>query len=250
MGGGSIAQHVWRRIQETGLAQVEWIWMRRPEAWPQGQFDQQPRIVTRLEEALAQPVDLIVEAAHPDVVKRYGEQCLEAADFMVLSLTALADQTVEERLKQASRKSHKRLIAPHGAVLGLDGILDARHLLQEVSITTEKHPMSLEGAPSGGGVLFEGSTREACSKFPQNVNVHAAVALAGIGFDRTKSKIVADPELTVNRHRIEVKGEGISFKIEVASLSGGKLTGAYTPESTFASVIRACSEAKEGLVIL
>lgn len=249
LGGGTIAQHVWKRCIETNAAKVEWIWMRQPDKWP-SDLPGQPQIFSDLDEALKVPVDLIVEAAHPEVVKQIGEQCLAVADFMVLSLTALVDDETNTSLRNAAESNGRRLIAPHGAVLGLDGIIDAGDLLQEVTITTSKHPKTLENAPAEGGVLFEGSTREACDKFPTNINVHAAVALAGIGFDRTVSRIVADPSLTVNRHVIEVKAEGITFKIEVASESGGKLTGAYTPESTYASMIRALNRDPKGLVIL
>ena len=68
--------------------------------------------------------------------------------------------------------------------------------------------------------------------------MHAAVALAGIGFDATKSKIVADPSVSTNAHVISVKGEGIDFTINVSSFTTGGVTGIYTPLSACGSLDR------------
>ncbi|MEE9152150.1 MAG: aspartate dehydrogenase domain-containing protein, partial [Thermoplasmata archaeon] len=66
--------------------------------------------------------------------------------------------------------------------------------------------------------LFEGSAREAVKLFPKNVNVAATVSLAGIGFERTKVKIIADPQTNRNHHRIEVKGEFGTMVTEVNNI--------------------------------
>ena len=87
-------------------------------------------------------------------------------------------------------------------------------------------------------VLFEGSTREACKKFPRNVNVHAGIAIAGLGFDKTRSRIVADPDVKGNTHKIEVTADGVQFDIEVCSIPKGLVTGAYTPLSAFFTLKR------------
>ena len=42
--------------------------------------------------------------------------------------------------------------------------------------------------------------------FPANVNIAAVLSLAGIGFDRTQLKVVADPALRFNTHFIRMKG--------------------------------------------
>jgi aspartate dehydrogenase len=89
--------------------------------------------------------------------------------------------------------------------------------------------------------LYEGSTRGACKAYPKNVNVHAATALAGLGFDRTVSTIVSDPELHANTHEILVEGKGFNFHIKVSSTSQGLVTGVYTPLSAYGSLCRSAS---------
>ena len=85
-------------------------------------------------------------------------------------------------------------------------------------------------------MLYEGPTRKACQLFPRNVNVHATVALAGIGFDRTISRIIVDPEVTDNTHIIKVKGDGIQFEMRISSMAGSGVTGKYTPYSAVDSL--------------
>ena len=52
--------------------------------------------------------------------------------------------------------------------------------------------------------------------FPANVNIAAVLSLAGIGLDRTRLKVVADPALTHNTHYIDIRGKtgNISLKLE------------------------------------
>jgi len=118
--------------------------------------------------------------------------------------------------------------------------VDAGPTLESVTVTTTKSPASLGLPPDELKVVYEGPVREACALFPRNVNVHAAIALAGLGFDRTLSRIVADPAVSTNRHVIDIKGNGYRFQIEVSSEAGGKVTGAYTPQSALGTLQRIC----------
>lgn len=74
--------------------------------------------------------------------------------------------------------------------------------------------------------------------YPRNVNVHATVALAGLGFDRTRSAIISDPAVHTNSHKILVDGEGIHFELNVSSFANGGVTGKYTPYSAVGSLRR------------
>lgn len=133
-------------------------------------------------------------------------------------------------------------------MLGYDGIFDGRELLESVVITTTKRPANLGSNVKEKTVLFDGPTREACQKFPRNVNVHAGIAIAGLGFDKTRSRIVADPDVEGNTHLIEVQADGMRFNIEVCSVPKGLVTGAYTPVSAFNALKRIVSD-EPGLVI-
>jgi len=182
--------------------------------------------------------DLVVECATADVLKQNFENYARQADLLVFSVTAFSDDAFA-RQAWAFCKTHKtRLYLPHGAILGLDGIFDARGILSSVSIETVKSPASLGRQDLERTVVYDGTTREACRLYPRNVNVHAEVALAGIGFDRTRSTIVADPAVNTNAHTICVEGEGISFRLEVSSFTTGGVTGSYTPVSACGSLDR------------
>jgi aspartate dehydrogenase len=196
--------------------------------------------VTAQADLFTRPADLVVEAAHADLVRSVALRLLEKADLLLFSLTALADDAFRTALEQTAVAHGRKVFLPHGAILGLDGLVDAGPTLKSVTITTTKSPASLGLPPDAYKVVFEGPTREACAKFPRNVNVHAATALAGLGFDRTVSRIVADPAVTTNSHLVEVEGSGYRFRIDVSSEAGGKVTGAYTPQSALSTLQRIC----------
>ena len=123
-----------------------------------------------------------------------------------------------------------------------------RATFASVNMITRKPPNGLYGAPylveHGIGVLastepqrvFTGSAREAARGFPANVNVAAALALAGIGPDRTTVEIWADPEVTRNIHRIEVEADSarLSMQIENVPSAENPRTGRLTPLSVIA----------------
>lgn len=189
-------------------------------------------------DVLAAQPDLVVEAARSEVVAEWGAAILAQAHLMPLSLTALADDALRAGLAAAAERSGRGLYVPHGGIIALDGIRAARRLLTEVTVRTIKPPSSLGRSDSERTVLFEGSTREACRLFPRNVNVHAALALAGVGFDRQRSMIISDPSLSVNRQEISVRGQGLAWDLVVEATALGGVTGAFTPESTVMSVRR------------
>ncbi|MBP1764175.1 MAG: putative L-aspartate dehydrogenase [Firmicutes bacterium] len=193
--------------------------------------------------------DLIVECATADVLKADISTILAHCDLLMFSVTAFSDEKFEEQVLELCKRHGRHVYLPHGAILGLDGLYDARSLLREVRITTTKSPKSL-GLPDGERrVVYEGPTREACRKFPRNVNVHATVALAGIGFDRTLSRIIADPAVATNSHFIEAVGDGVNFGIQVESTAGEGVTGAFTPVSACGSLDRILDK-KPGLLFV
>ncbi|GLR84628.1 aspartate dehydrogenase domain-containing protein [Bradyrhizobium iriomotense] len=199
-----------------------------------------------LEEALARPVDIVFEAAHADVLATIAPRVLASSDLCGFSCSALARPDVERGITESCRANGTRFILPHGAILGLDGLVDGRDCIEDVTITTTKSAAGLGLQEGADGVVFEGTAREACRKFPRNVNVHAAIAIAGIGFDRTKSVVVVKPGTDEMQHRVQVSGQGFAWYFSVASRSLGGVTGAYTPRSAAGSVRRIL--ASEGIV--
>lgn len=191
-----------------------------------------------LEEIADHKVDLVIEAATNKVVQDIAPRVLTHTNLLIFSVTSLSDDIFRESLRSICGKHKTRLYIPHGAILGLDGIHDGRNVIEEVRITTTKNPKNLGLDQPISQVLYDGPTRGACEQFPRNVNVHAAVALAGLGFDRTRSVIVADPETDQMRHDIHVRGQGLEWNISISSRAIGGVTGSYTPESAIMTVER------------
>lgn len=202
-----------------------------------GELDIGYPVVSHLDEKLCR-ADLVVECATADVLKQSCEHHLRYGDLLVFSLTAFSDRRFTEKVSELCKANNSHIYLPHGAILGLDGIDDARDILTSVSIETIKSPKSLGREDIKKTLVYEGPTREVCELYPRNVNVHAAVALAGLGFDKTQSKIISDPAVNTNSHNICVEGEGISFRLQISSHSSGGITGSYTPVSACGSLDR------------
>jgi aspartate dehydrogenase len=187
-----------------------------------------PRAFADFEEFVRTDCDIIVEAASQDAVRKFAKRVLEAGkDLMLMSVGALADKALLAELLKEAQKNGCRLYVPTGAIAGIDAIRAVRHLLDSVTLTTTKSPKALAGAPffetskikldqvKQRTVVYEGAAAEAVRMFPANVNVAAVLSLAGIGVDRTKVRIVADPAFTTNQHEIEAKGSFGEFKFTV-----------------------------------
>ena len=117
----------------------------------------------------------------------------------------------------------------------------------EVSITMKKPPRSIDFSDcptycaedmKDETVLYDGSTRRVCALFPRNVNSHAATAMAGIGFERTRSVLVADPALDVSVIELSARGRGVEIDIRRANPMQG-VSGVLTLLSSLASIGRA-----------
>ena len=84
-------------------------------------------------------------------------------------------------------------------------------------------------------LIFSDNAFEGAKAFPANVNVAAAVGLAGIGAKKTHLEIWADPNLTKNTHSVIVKSDSSNFKIEIENIQSKENPG--TGKITALSVI-------------
>ncbi len=166
-----------------------------------------PKVAKTFEEFISYDTNLVVEAASQKAVRDYAERILESGkDLMILSVGAL-DEEFLGRLRDVASKKGRRIYVPSGAVVGIDGIKAVSDKISEVILTTRKNPKSFGLNVDEYRILFEGNARDAVKLYPQNVNVAATVSLAGVGFERTKVKIIADPSVNENVHEIRVLGE-------------------------------------------
>ncbi|HSE77101.1 MAG TPA: aspartate dehydrogenase [Alphaproteobacteria bacterium] len=198
---------------------------------------------------LAELADIVVECAPVAAFLDIARPALAAGRvFMPLSVGALLSNP---DLIDLARKTGGRIIVPTGAIVGLDAVRAAAEgTIVSAKIVTRKPPAGLAGAPylvERGIALenlqtplkvFDGSAREGAKGFPANVNVAAALSLAGIGPDRTRLEVWADPTLTRNVHRIEIDADSarLSMQIENIPSADNPRTGRITALSVVAAL--------------
>ncbi len=68
--------------------------------------------------------------------------------------------------------------------------------------------------------MLKGPASQAVRGFPDNLNVSAALSLAGIGPGPTEVAILADPDLERNCHDIDVAGEFGELKVHIENIPG------------------------------
>jgi aspartate dehydrogenase len=178
-----------------------------------------PYIVGRAALLATRP-QAVLEAASHEAVREHLVPLLEAGvHVVVLSAGALADDGLRRAAEAAAARRGARFYVPSGGIGGLDALKTACLAgVDQVSIQVAKPPAAWKGIAfveksgvdldrlQAPHVLFEGPARDGVPHFPQNVNIAAVLALAGIGMDRTLLKVVADPGLSLNTHTIRVSG--------------------------------------------
>lgn len=180
-------------------------------------------------ELLALYADIVVEGLPPGEFARVARPTVDLGRiFVPLSVGRLLDHP---ELAPRARETGGRILVPTGALLGLDAVRAAAGgEIREVRMVTRKPPAGLAGAPRVVELgidpdavrepvkLFEGSAREGARAFPANVNVAAALALAGIGPDRTRLEVWADPQVDRNTHTITVDADSARFTMTIENV--------------------------------
>jgi aspartate dehydrogenase len=220
IGCGAIGTAIARAVE--GIAGIETVYL----------TDRSQECATRLQEKLTKvkyvpdivpilgDIRLVVEAASQDAARYYVPLALSAGvDVLMMSVGVLYDEPFRNDIHRLAKRKGGKIYVPSGAVGGIDALSAAKlEEIDEVTLTTTKPPSAfgdIEYLKSKGIIpsevrvrtqLFEGSAKEAVRHFPQNVNVAATIALAGIGFDRTIVRIVCDPQVKTNEHHLEARG--------------------------------------------
>jgi aspartate dehydrogenase len=199
-------------------------------------------------EAFPTHADLAIECAPASALERICTPMLEAGKrVMVLSAGALIPRP---QLVELAKARGGQIIVPTGALLGLDAVSAAAEgRIHSVRMITRKPPRGLAGAPyleangisveglNGPKRVFAGTARDGAAGFPANVNVAAALSLAGIGPDRTMMEIWADPSIDRNCHSIEVDSDSARFTLSIENIpSENPKTGRITALSVVAAL--------------
>lgn len=227
IGCGAIGQEILAQLDAAGgLGRVAGVLERphnleRTQAVAAGGYP----VVTEIDALLRTEPEIVVECAGHSAVRSYGAAVLRGGIDLVIAATGcLADRRLAAELMDAAHGGG-RLLIPSGAVAGIDGLLAARESLTTVTYQSSKPPVAWRGTPAEklidlGAVtaptpFFEGSAREAALGYPQNANVGVTIALAGIGLERTRVRLVADPGLNDPLGVIEADGALGKFRFEI-----------------------------------
>jgi aspartate dehydrogenase len=260
IGFGAIGRRLAEAIAagEAGRCELSAVLVRHPERIADAATQLGCLVTGDPGDFLATSFDLVVEVAGHDALKAYAEDTLrQGKDLLLISIGALADAHFEERLHRAAHDYGRRVYLATGAIAGLDAIsAGAVGGLHAVTHSVRKPPAGLlpaaevEAAQASGvaRVLYEGPAREAALRFPENVNVAAAVSLAGLGLDKTTVRVVADPTVARNTHEIEVRGEFGELKIVLQNIpTENPKTGRLTAMSMIKALRNLTAEVVVGL---
>ncbi|HMK46064.1 MAG TPA: aspartate dehydrogenase [Methanocella sp.] len=222
VGTGAIGKQIARAIDNGVVpAKLEAIWDRdvaEANAFA-ATLKSRPRVVP-LDE-LVGVSNFIVEAASQAAVKEVVLAALSnSRSVMIMSVGALADKGLLDEVRSMAREHACSVYVPSGAICGLDGVKAASVCkIDSVTITTRKPRDGLRGAPfivknridvdsiTEPTEIFSGPASVAIKEFPANVNVAASLSLVGVGFERTRVRVVLDPLIKRNIHEIVVRGE-------------------------------------------
>jgi aspartate dehydrogenase len=225
IGCGAIGTTLAKAVERGRAGNVELRWIydirrEKAEALARGLRSKTKIAVDASDIYADKDVELVIEAASQQAVGQYSLDILRSGkDLMVMSVGAFSDEKLLRSVRAEAERCGRRVYIPSGAVLGIDGVKAAElGGIREVILTTRKSPSSLAYGDyirrhrinlrglKKPRVIFEGPAREAVKAFPASVNVAATLSLAGVGFDRTRVRIVADPRIKRNVHEIRVRG--------------------------------------------
>ncbi len=186
--------------------------------------------------------NILLECAGHEAVKTIVLGALRSGvESAIVSTGALSDAGLAQDLEDAAIEGQTRLHILSGAIGGIDALAAAQRAgLDSVVYVGRKPPKAWKGTDAERLIdlsalhepttFFSGSARLAAAMFPKNANVAATVSLAGIGFDRTQVRLIADPDITENTHEFHAKGlfGEIQVRMSIKPLAHNPKTSALT----------------------
>lgn len=225
IGEGAIGRYVRDRLLERGHSLRALLL--RPERLKTRTTERGDTLRVSSVAELPDDIDHMIDCAGHAALRSYGPDILRrGTNLTTVSIGALADPDLYRDLEQAATEGRARLYLASGAIGALDCLRAARvGNLRSVTYTGRKPPRSWKDSPAetrlklddldAAAVHFDGTARIAAIEYPKNANVAAAVALAGIGFDDTRVRLIADPGIDENIHEIEASGDFGRFSFEI-----------------------------------
>jgi aspartate dehydrogenase len=249
IGFGAVGKVVARMIRDgaAGPAALAGVVVRNPDRYRDEAAERGIPFFADTRSLIDLRPDVVLECGGHDGFRQHVPGLLAAGiDVIAISVGALADSDLLAEVERAAVAGGSRLRIPSGAIAALDAISAAAVIgLDRVVHTVRKPPPTLLPAAEADAVLasgeprvlYDGPARAATQLFPANVNVVAAVSLAGIGLDRTEARVIADPAVSRNTHELDVSGYfgRLTVRMENIPLDDNPKTGRIVA----ASLVRA-----------
>jgi aspartate dehydrogenase len=259
IGFGGIGQEVCKRLHKHRQIKITHVIVREHKYKETQQYlDSQGLNIQAVIET-PKEAKLIIECAGHQAIHQYVLPSLNnGIECAIVSTGALAETGLPEKLFDNAENGNTHVHLLSGAIGAIDALSSAKFAgLTEVTYTGRKPPLGWKGTPAellldlssleSASTFFEGSARDASTLYPKNANVAATISLAGLGFDKTKVKLIADPSTSDNIHHLLVRGDFGEFEL---TMRGIPLVGnPKTSTLTVLSILRFLNNKVSALVI-
>jgi aspartate dehydrogenase len=250
IGSGAIGAVIINHFRAHGGVRIRWVLdLAQQQAAAQKLLGDSGKAITSLKEMESRPAFAVECAGHGAVKAHVPELLGQGIDVILVSTGTLAEPGLAERLEQAARQGGARLTLISGAIAAVDALAAAKiGGLDEVRYIGRKPPIGWKDSEAekhvdlstltGPTTVFEGTAGEAARLYPKNANVAATVALAGLGLDKTRATLIADPGVTKNIHRVQARGTFGEFELTIAgnALPSNPKTSALTAYSAIRAI--------------
>lgn len=212
IGAGAIANFLLDKInhKQHEKLRIKSVYVRNRKKYQALESKFGVKLYTDLEAFLDSGIDIVVEAANVEAVKNLLPTVIKKKNTVLISVGALVDEVLLTEISNLGSEYNHEVHLPSGAIGGLDLVQNANVLgtISSVSLTTRKPAHSLiDEVIAEERLVFEGKAADAIKQFPKNANVSIVLSLAGIGINKTRMRLIADPHIDKNIHQVEVVGD-------------------------------------------
>lgn len=210
IGAGAIATYLIEQVEKEKKMIIHAVLVRNYKKYNHLEEKYGVTVYTDFDAFLSSDIDLVIEAANVATATKYLPQLMQHKDVIIISIGALANESFLKQIKNIAEKYEHHLYLPSGAIGGLDLVqnMAEANVIHEVNLETRKPADTLvTEIITEEKIVFQGFASEAIRKYPKNMNVSIALALAGVGFGQTKVSLIADPFIDKNIHTIRIIGD-------------------------------------------